>query len=840
MLPGETENIYEKYDLLKKRYEDVCLNNESLETQIKECKAEIKRAKIVWEETFNSVSDLIYILADDATIVHVNNAMLERLGLTLDQIIGRRCYEVVHGTHEAPPECRQLLCSKDVRQCSADLYLENLNGYFTVTGTPLLNSAGVPVGSVHICHDITNRKLAEDALLQSERNYRELIEYARTVIMRWDANGDISYINEFGEKYFGYKRFELIGRPMIGTIIPEVDSSGRNMRHLLSNIINSTVDYHEIENENMSRDGRRIWMHWNNTAVCEKDGSLVEVLSIGSDVTARKEAEDRLHETNRYLEMAVQRSNELAVQAASANAAKSEFLANMSHEIRTPMNGILAMAGLLTSTKLTVEQRGYTNIIRKSGKQLMSIINDILDYSKIEARRMGLESVPFNLVDVLNDVMKMLEPSAAEAGLVLSYLIEQDVPALVCGDPVRLRQILLNLTSNGVKFTERGHVTLQVAVELLETEQIVLRFTVADTGIGIKPEQLALVFEPFTQADSSAARRYGGTGLGLSICRQLVGLMGGELTVTSKEGGGSVFGFTAHMRMLSCKEAEGLMEEERESELLNQEVVFAEYRGKVKILVVEDNLTNQRVAGALLEKAGFRYAIVDSGFEALRRLEHERFDLVLMDCQMPGLDGYETTALIRSRDVAVLQHDIPIVAMTANALEGDRDKCLEAGMNDYLSKPIEVTRLVLMLEKWLSLKNSGEYFKKPALQVEESSLQVAEIPVFDEVDYVRRNLGDRELAQDVMNMFVSSTPGYLSDLQKQLDTRNAVGVRMQAHTVKGACATIGAELMRMTAQRVEQLSKAGELAAAEEVAERLQLDYQQLKEELKRRGWLQS
>ncbi len=836
----ETEISHQSYNELKKRYEEVCQNNNSLDTCIKECRAELKRVKLVWEETFNSVSDLIYILTDDATIVHANRAMLDRLGLTLDEVTGRHCYEVVHGTEQPPPECLQVLFAKNAQHCSADLYLDRLKGYFTVTGTPLFNSAGARVGSVHICHDITDRKLAEEALLQSEQNYRELIEYARTVIMRWDSNGEITYINDFGEKCFGFKRFELIGRPMIGTIIPETDYTGRNMRLLINSIIHSTAEYHEIENENMTRDGRRIWMHWNNTAVCEKDGSLVEVLSIGSDVSGRKEAEDRLRETNRYLEMAVQRSNELAVEAARANIAKSEFLANMSHEIRTPMNGVIAMTGLLTSTSLTAEQLGYANIIRKSGKQLMTIINDILDYSKIEARRMGLENVPFRLVDVMDGVMKILEPSAAETGLKLSYLIEQDVPVLVSGDPVRLRQILLNLTSNGIKFTERGSVTLRISVESLEIEHILLRFTVRDTGIGIKPKQLALIFEPFTQADSSTARRYGGTGLGLSISRQLVELMGGELRTASTAGEGSVFSFTARMKRFIGKETEQLTNEDRGGEGLDKLVSFAEWREKIKILVVEDNFTNQRVAGALLEKAGFRYATVDSGYEALHRMENELFDLVLMDCQMPGLDGYETTSLIRSPDVAVLRHDIPIIAMTANALEGDRDKCLEAGMNDYLSKPIEVTRLVSLVEKWLSLEKSGEDNDQQTWQPGEVPLSsvAADIPVFDESDYMRRNLGDRELAQDVINMFVESTPGYLSALQKQLDTRNTVGVRMQAHTIKGACATVGAELMRMTSQRVEQLAKSGELDSAALVAERLRFDYQRLMEELMHRGWL--
>lgn len=837
----ETENIDQLYDALKKRFAEVCQRNETLEARNKELKAEMKRVRDVWEETFNSVSDLMYVLADDGTIVHANRATLERLGLPQEQILGRYCYEVVGGAGEPPDQFLKLLTLENGIQYSTDLYLDQLKGHFTVTGTPLRNAAGFKVGSVHICHDITERKRAEAALMQSERNYRELIEYARTVILRWDVNGEVTYINDFGERCFGFKRFELIGRPLVDSIVPASDSAGKDMRQLIHDIIRFPAEHNEIEYENLTRDGRRIWMHWNNTAVYEKDGSLVEILSIGNDVTARKEAEDRLHETNHYLELAVQRSNELAAEAARANVAKSEFLANMSHEIRTPMNGVIAMAGLLISTPLNEEQRGYATIIRKSGKQLMAIINDILDYSKIEARRMGLEDVPFDLAEIMGGVMAMMETGAAEKGLGLACQMDPDVPALVRGDPVRLRQILLNLTSNAVKFTETGSVNLRVSVESREDVHLVLLFSVSDTGIGINPQQRALIFEPFTQADSSTTRRFGGTGLGLSISRQLAELMGGTLTVASTEGQGSVFSFTARLKRLSLTEVERLREEDQVQASPPQSAAITRLRAQSRILVVEDNPTNQKVALALLEKAGFGCTLVSSGYEALQRMEDELFDLVLMDCQMPGLDGYETTSLIRSRDVAVLRHDIPIIAMTANALEGDRDKCLQAGMDDYLSKPIEINRLVTLLEKWLALEGSTEESGSQA-GLDENSMATQpaalEPPVFNEDDYMNRNLGDRELARDVLNMFVTSTPGYLKALQEQLEKKDPAGVRMQAHTIKGACATVGAELMRVTAQRVEQLAREGELASAVPVAARLALDYQRLKEELVQRGWL--
>ncbi|MSN27366.1 MAG: PAS domain S-box protein [Geobacter sp.] len=836
-----SNNIRDSYGLLQQRFDELSRTNLGIEADLERCRKELIRSKETWEETFNSVNDLIYILADDNSIVHVNRAMQKRLGLPLEAIVGRYCYEIVHGTTAPPPECLQLLLSEKGQQYSADLYIERLKGYFSITGTPLLNSAGIQVGSVHICHDITERKLAEDALLRSEQNYRELIEHARTVIMRWDASGVITFINDYGEVLFGYKRSELLGKQVVGTIVPEIDTSGRDLRQMIDNIIKSPANFHENENENMTRDGRRIWMHWSNSAVYDKNGTLMEVLSIGNDLTDRREAEEKLYETHQYLEKAVQRSSELAAEAARANAAKSDFLANMSHELRTPMNGVIAMAGLLSSTPLNDEQLNYVGVIRKSGKHLMSIINDILDYSKIEARRMGLEEVAFNLADVIGDLMPMLQASADEKKLALSCQIEPDVPSVVRGDPARLRQILLNLASNAVKFTERGSVSILVSVDSRDEQQLILRFTITDTGIGIAEDQLPLIFNPFTQADTSTTRRFGGTGLGLSISRQLVELMRGTLDVSSKVGVGSVFSFTAHF-VLNPADESGLQDAGLTSEVIAQSATFSEYRRKFKILVVEDNPTNQRVAGALLEKAGFSYTLVDSGYEALQCLENGPFDLILMDCQMPGLDGYETTALIRSASVAVIRNDMPIIAMTANVLEGGREKCIEAGMDDYISKPIELSLLLPLIEKWLPPEESTESTEQscklesnaPKLK---SGPEASAVPVFNEADYLRRNLEDRVLAQDVLNIFVASTPGYLAELMVPLESGDAVGVRKQAHAIKGACSTVGAEQMRETALRLEMLAKGGDLVTAAAVAVQLHLDFERLVVVLQRCGW---
>lgn len=677
----ETENIDQLYDALKKRFAEVCQRNETLEARNKELKAEMKRVRDVWEETFNSVSDLMYVLADDGTIVHANRATLERLGLPQEQILGRYCYEVVGGAGEPPDQFLKLLTLENGIQYSTDLYLDQLKGHFTVTGTPLRNAAGFKVGSVHICHDITERKRAEAALMQSERNYRELIEYARTVILRWDVNGEVTYINDFGERCFGFKRFELIGRPLVDSIVPASDSAGKDMRQLIHDIIRFPAEHNEIEYENLTRDGRRIWMHWNNTAVYEKDGSLVEILSIGNDVTARKEAEDRLHETNHYLELAVQRSNELAAEAARANVAKSEFLANMSHEIRTPMSGVIGNAQLLRFTNLSEEQGRLLENIETDANNLISLINDILDISKIEAGKLELEETRFSVRDCITTLLKSQESRIHRKGLSLVTDIDGAVPDSLHGDQLRLKQILYNLLGNAIKFTERGDIG--VRVELLERDgdRVLVCVSISDTGIGIKPDALEKIFAPFSQADSSVTRRFGGTGLGLSICSRLVRMMSGTLSVESREGVGSTFRVTLPFRISAQPAA--VQEPEQTTGAVPT------WDGTpLRILLAEDSITNRTMLASLLRHFGHDVTACGDGTEALVQWRSAIFDIILMDIQMPIMDGEEALRCIREHETQNGGH-MPVIALTAHALLEQKNHLLVSGFDGYVSKPIE-------------------------------------------------------------------------------------------------------------------------------------------------------
>ncbi len=805
--------------------------------------------RLFLQSVLSSIPSGLVVQDTHGVIVECNQKAEELLGAPREQIIGSdsiagRMHTVhLDGSdwpHEEHPCWITLRTGEAVHNAVMGIDAPGAERrWFSIETAPVRDAIGNLKGVVVIFSDVTDSINAQKALHKSEARFRSLLQTMAEGVVMQGEDGQIVFANDAACEILGITQDEMLGRTVTD---PRWRTIGEDGEEFPKQNYPATVTLRTgrpLRNVVMGvhrPDDTLVWISINSQPLIDpgEDKPHAVVVTF-HDISERKRAELRLHYTNQRLQEALRRAEELAAQAEQANRAKSEFLANMSHEIRTPMNGVIGMTGLLLETELSEEQRRYVETIRSSGEALLTIINDILDISKIEAGKLELETTDFDLIELLDDFVATLAVKAQEKKLEFICAADPETPRHLRGDPGRLRQVLTNLTANALRFTEQGEVSVRVTPVQSTEHNVTLRFVVRDTGIGIPQEKLPMIFEKFVQVDASTTRRYGGIGLGLTISKRLVELMGGKIGVESEPGKGSTFWFvvtlprqaateqrldlpdtlhgirvlivddnatnreilhaqlsawgmapdeaeSGHAALQKLEEAwragkpyrlaildmqmpemDGLMlgrtirsdERYRSLELIMMSSMgqegearvirqngFAAYlikpvrhsdlfntlrqtliqsaahagetkpaipkllRSNVRVLVAEDNAVNQQVALGILRRMGAHAEVVGSGAESIEALRQAPYDIVLMDVQMPDMDGLEATQRIRSGEAGERCMHIPIIAMTAHALQSDRDRCLAAGMNDYVSKPVKPQELHQVLEKWLTRVNA--------------------------------------------------------------------------------------------------------------------------------------
>jgi len=675
--------------------------------------------------------------------------------------------------------------------------------------SPVKDAVGEITHFIAVKEDVTERKQAEEELKKSHEQVRLLLESTAEAIYGVNHLGRCTFANPACARLLGYEHPDkLLGKPMHelihhtrrdGAVYPVEECR--------------MMAIFQGEGEGCHADDEVLWRvdgtcfdaeYW---AYPQRSGDdVVGGVVTFFDITERKRAEEQLH---------------LAKSAAEdATRAKSEFLANMSHEIRTPMNAAVGMLYLLLQTPLSDKQKNYLTKARGAINSLLRIINDILDFSKIEAGKLEMESVPFRLGTVLNSLADVAAATIYDRPVELLVTSASDVPDNLIGDPTRLGQILLNLTSNAIKFTERGTVTVSIERVASRQGEVALRFSVQDTGIGMNPGQQAKLFNAFTQADSSTTRRYGGTGLGLAISKQLVELMGGILTVASEEGKGSTFSFIAGFGTLSAGEPSCTAAPE------SPHGNAGSFAG-VRILLVEDNPINQEVAREILERRGVTVDLAENGVEAVERITHSgvTYDAVFMDVQMPVMDGLEATRRIRACEGFA---SLPIIAMTASAMSSDRILCIQAGMNDQVDKPIDVPDLFATLRRWTVPEVFSHIGPADELPVKggEPGLPAA-IPGID-VPKALQRLGDAFLLRKLLSSFRQENLETMRILREALAQEDQELARRIVHTVKGVGGNLCATELSSSALVLEQALTGGDVDAQQSSLEAFEQNLSQL------------
>ena len=770
------ENKYNKSDL---ELLDFISGQIALVVERKQYEDQVNENRAHLESIFNSSQHLIWTVNRNRGLTSFNknyaDSLYKKYGV----------YPVVDPTGGSE---RLMLSASPYHDYVNDMYGKAFGGEYVHFETKMAPEDGdnvwretflapiyLPDGRVEevtgISHDVTQKKLQEIALKESEEKFRDIFESFQDVYVRADRSGNIVMVSPSVKEFAGYNPDEILGE--------HIDSYFFNDAKTIENIkvLIAQGQVRGFETQIVTKDGKRIPSLINMKLIPSEEGRIEEIDYVIRDITVLKEAVSELYKAKEIAEKSLE--------------VKEIFLANMSHEIRTPMNGMMAMIDLLNDTQLNVEQRDYANTIKKSSTILLNILNDILDLSKLEAGKMELRKVPVSTLGVLDKLVSLFNQKANSKGIKLMYSVDADVPETIKTDETRLLQILSNLTSNSIKFTEEGHVKVQISLVKHEGQKLTLKFQIFDTGVGITQENIKRLFTNFNQLDNSITKQHAGTGLGLSISRALCVLMGGTIGVNSQVGEGSEFWFTIETESSDQK----VIKEERPELIISENHFGAD---KPRVLLVDDNSVNRRVAGIILRKAGCDVTTAKNGLEAVNIVSSDSsaFDLVLMDIQMPVMDGMTATIEIKKMN---LVNCPPIVAMTAYSMQDDKDKLLDAGLDHYLAKPITADSLISKVMFVLGYQSNNKD-KEPVKPVDSiiNEIVVAQL----------REIGGNEMLEEIYAEFVTEAGELISEMPDDKVTDQQVLILSNLHTIKGLSGTIGVVEVERWAKEIEVKIKA--------------------------------
>ena len=764
---------------------------------------------------------IVSILDLDGVIRYVNDRMCEISGYTREELVGMRD-DMLNSTEHSTAfyeEIWETLRNGEAWQgeiCRRAKY-ESLY-WVSASIVPVLDTQGNPEQYISICTDITLQKSMQDEIRESRLFLQSMTESLGEGVYALDRYGYCRFINHEAERLLGWSLTELSATQM-HEVLNFTDPTGTALhgeQDIVATLLDEQRKYRSENDTLTAKDGHSFPVSIALVPLIA-ESRPIGIVAIFQDITERKRSEDRLREATRRAEEASQ--------------AKSEFLANMSHEIRTPMNAIIGMTHLALKQPLGDIARNYLQKVDRAAESLRHLINDILDFSKIEAGKLELDDRPYSTTEVFNGISDMLGVQAEEKGLTLRIELNGTLPEVIRGDPLRLSQILINLCNNAIKFTEQGEVTVSADAtpDATDANTGMLCITVADTGIGISHEQRDKLFQTFTQADTTTTRRYGGTGLGLAISRHLVGLMGGSIEVDSEPGEGSTFRVRIPYR--ECRDDVAAQSQQFTKPAVARAgtapVAKPATLGEMErlrgahLLLVEDNDFNQELAVALLTEKGITVDVVENGQLALDRLAEQRYDGVLMDCQMPVMDGY--TATFRIRETPGLE-SLPVIAMTANVLQSDVERALASGMNDHIGKPIDVKKMFATLARWIQpARPQAQAHTEGDTEASDVELVLPSVEGIDVDTGVQRMFNNKQTYLRVVQRFLASQTDVAQKVRGALEQGGSDEATRLLHTLKGVAGCLGATRLEAIAAEGESLLLGGGQPPLDELDEQLAL-----------------